>query len=351
MRRFFAAALCAALACGLAACGQGGESSAEFYAMDTNMAVAAYGGGAKSAVDEAHQEVCRLEALLSRTRPDSVVSLLNAGTRLADSEVWDLLSAATDYSGATNGAFDVTVAPVVSAWGFTTDHYQVPEKSELDRLLPCVGSVHIHLGGGSLITMDEGTQIDLGGIAKGYASDRAEAILAKYGVKSAKVELGGNVYVRGSKTDGAAWRVGVQDPENSGGFVGILSLTDAFAVTSGGYQRYFEENGKRYHHIIDPATGSPAESGLTSVTIVAPGNGDETRILPGHGAMCDAFSTALFVMGEEKAAEFWRSGAYDFQMVLVTEDGRVLVTDGLADKFQQEDGSGYAYETITRNPS
>lgn len=350
MRRLFAAALCAALACGLAACGQGGESSAEFYAMDTNMAAAAYGGGAKSAVDETQREVCRLDALLSRTRPDSAVSLLNAGTGLADPEVWDLLSAATGYSGATNGAFDVTVAPVVSAWGFTTDHYQVPDQSELDSLLPRVGSAHIHLGQESTISLDAGTQIDLGGIAKGYASDRAEAVLAKHGVKSAKVELGGNVYVRGGKTDGSAWRVGVQDPKNPGGFVGVLSLTDAFAVTSGGYQRYFEENGRRYHHIIDPATGYPAESGLTSVTVVAPGNRDEGGA-PGNGTMCDAFSTALFVMGGEKALEFWRSGAYDFQLVLVTEDGRVLVTDGLADKFQQEDGSGYAYETISRNPA
>lgn len=353
MRRFFAAALCAVLACGLTACSQGGEQSADFYAMDTTMNVTAYGKDAKNAVGEAQTEVDRLESLLSRTRDDSVVSQLNAGTgdRAVGMEVWNLLSAAEKYSAATNGSFDITVAPVVSAWGFTTDHYQVPDQSELDELLAHVGSAHIHLGEESIVTLDKGTQIDLGGIAKGYASDCVEAILAKDGVESAKVALGGNIYVRGSKPDGSVWRVGVQDPDNTDGFVGVLSLTDAFAVTSGGYQRYFEQDGKRYHHIIDPATGYPAESGLTSVTIVASGNEEETGSNPGHGTMCDAFSTALFVMGEKKAVEFWRSGAYAFQMVLVTQDGRVLVTDGLADKFEQEDGSGYAYETISRSPS
>lgn len=353
MRRFFAAALCAVLACGLTACTQDGEHSAEFYAMDTTMSVTAYGKGAKNAVEDSQAEINRLESQLSRTRSDSVVSRLNAGTAnsAVGQEVWDLLSTAEEYSATTSGAFDITIAPVVSAWGFTTDHYRVPDQKELDELLTHVGSTHIHLGEEDNVTLDGGTQIDLGGIAKGYASDCVEAILAKSGVKSAKAALGGNIYVRGGKPDGTAWRVGIQDPDKSDGFAGILSLTDGFAVTSGGYQRYFERDGKRYHHIINPATGYPAESGLTSVTVVAPGNEEETESRPGHGAMCDAFSTALFVMGEEKAVEFWRSGAYPFQMILVTKDGRVLVTDGLKDKFEQEDGSGYAYETISRNPS
>ena len=117
-------------------------------------------------------------------------------------------------------------------------------------------------------------------------------------------------------------------------------MADGFAVTSGGYQRYFEENGQVYHHIIDPATGRPAESGLTSVTVVADGT-------VGNGTMCDALSTALFVMGEERALDFWRSGVYDFDLILVTEDGRLLVTDGIADRFQPDETAGYAYEVIS----
>ena len=120
----------------------------------------------------------------------------------------------------------------------------------------------------------------------------------------------------------------------------VLELEGQAMGTSGGYQRYFEENGKTYHHIIDPATGHPAESGLTSVTVVAGGT-------VGNGTMCDALSTALFVMGEERALDFWRSGVYDFELVLVTEDGRLLVTDGIADDFRPDETAGYAYEVIS----
>ena len=126
----------------------------------------------------------------------------------------------------------------------------------------------------------------------------------------------------------------------------ILPLQDAYAITSGGYERYFEENGKTYHHIIDPATGYPADSGLLSVTVVAKANGPDFTG-PGNGTMCDAFSTALFVMGEEKALDFWRTGGYDFDLVLVTSDGRVVITAGLADQFEEVKDSGYAYETVS----
>ncbi|WP_294852668.1 FAD:protein FMN transferase [uncultured Oscillibacter sp.] len=353
MRRLLAVALCAALITGLSSCGQEEGTSSEFYAMDTNMSVTAYDGNAQDAVSAVRDELYSLDLRLSRTRIDSAISRLNTGVGLPaeEADISQLITSAIEYSDATAGAFDITVAPLVSAWGFTTDHYQIPKQKELDRLLPHVGSSHILFGGDGTITLDGGTKIDLGGIAKGYASDLCEGILSESGVTSAMVSLGGNIYVRGSKPDGSAWRVGVQDPKKPSGFAGVLSLTDAYAVTSGGYQRYFEENGKRYHHILNPATGYPAESGLTSVTVVAPANGDEHGNGPGHGTMCDAFSTALFVMGEEKAVEFWRSGVYDFDLVMVTEDGRVLVTDGLADKFQQEDGSGYAYETVSGNPA
>ncbi|MDY5612927.1 FAD:protein FMN transferase, partial [Dysosmobacter sp.] len=113
------------------------------------------------------------------------------------------------------------------------------------------------------------------------------------------------------------------------------------------YQRFFEEGGKTYHHIIDPATGYPADSGLTSVTVVADCDRDEVDGTPGVGTMCDALSTALFVMGEEKALDFWRSGAYDFDLVLVTEDSRVVVTDGVANEFEESKESGYSYEVVS----
>lgn len=336
------------LALGLSACGAEEPAQAEIFAMDTVMTLTAYGRNGQQAVDETRQEIQRLDRLLDRTESSSEISQLNErGSASVSSEVFALIQAAVSYGSATGHAFDITVAPVVSAWGFTTDHYQVPDQATLSALLEHVDSDQITLlagEDGGTVTLGQDQSIDLGGIAKGYTSDRAEAIFRAAGVESGTISLGGNVYVQGSKPDGSPWRVAVQDPQNSSAAAAVLELSDAYAVTSGGYQRYFDQDGKRYHHIIAPATGFPADSGLLSVTVVAPANGDTQGTLTGNGTMCDAFSTALFVMGEEKALDFWRSGGYSFDLVLVTDDGRVVITEGLADSFEQSEDSGYAYE-------
>ena len=348
MKRFFSLFLCMVLICAFTtACNSKTESVATFYAMDTTMNLTAYGKGAKNAVADSQAEVNRLEHLLSRTINGSDISRLNQAKNTpitVDGETAAVLSRAVDFSKATDGLFDPPTAPVVTAWGFTTDQYQVPRQEELDALLNRVDADFIELDGLNA-QLHNDAQIDLGGIAKGYASDRVAAILHENSVDSAMVSLGGNVYVLGNKPDGSAWRVAVQDPKKPSSFAGVLSLSDAFAVTSGGYQRYFEHSGKIYHHIIDPKTGYPAQNGLISVTVVKSA-GDEHA-----GTMCDAFSTALYVMGEEQALDFWRSEAFDFELILITDDARVLITDGIADNFEQETGSGYVYETIRRSAS
>ena len=350
VKRITALLLAALAVCGLTGCGgtrdpDEAQESIQVIAMDTAMVLSAFGKESTRAVYDAEEEVRRLDALLSRTSGSSEISMLNgAGGEMVPvgAEICTLIQTAGDFTEATGGAFDITIAPVVSAWGFTTDSYQVPDREALQTLLESVGMEHVHLSGGSA-RLDPGTMIDLGGIAKGYTADRVAEIFQEHAVPRGKVELGGNILVIGDKPDGTAWRVGVQDPKHpdkADGLVCVLNLTDAFAVTSGSYQRYFEQDGKRYHHIIDPATGCPADSGLTSVTVVA----DSAR---GNGTMCDALSTALFVMGEDKALDFWRSGVYDFQLVLVTEDGRVVVTEGLKDGFVEMEESGYTYEFVS----
>ena len=350
VKRITALLLAALAVCGLTGCGgtrdpDEAQESIQVIAMDTAMVLTAYGKESTRAVYDAEEEVRRLDALLSRTSGSSEISMLNdAGGEMVPvgAEICTLIQTAGDFTEATGGAFDITIAPVVSAWGFTTDSYQVPDQETLQALLEHVGMEHGHLSGGKA-SLDPGTMIDLGGIAKGYTADRVAEIFQEHAVPRGKVELGGNILVIGDKPDGTAWRVGVQDPKHpdeADGLVCVLNLTDAFAVTSGSYQRYFEQDGKRYHHIIDPATGCPADSGLTSVTVVA----DSAR---GNGTMCDALSTALFVMGEDKALDFWRSGVYDFQLVLVTEDGRVVVTEGLKDGFVEMEESGYTYEFVS----
>ena len=350
MRRFGALLAALLLAGSLTACGGAAAQemqTAQVFAMDTVMGLQATGGETAEALAAAEDEIYRLDEELSRTREDSAVSQLNraeAGTSVeVGAELYDLIARALAFSQATDGAFDITLAPVSSAWGFTEDAYRVPAQEELEGLLAHVGSEHVHLDGTSAVSLDQGTQIDLGAIAKGYASDAVAAIYQEHGITHGIVDLGGNTWVCGGNLKGEPWRIGVQDPARAGeaeAYTGILRMVDGFAVTSGGYQRYFEENGKTYHHIIDPATGHPAESGLTSVTVVADGT-------VGNGTMCDALSTALFVMGEERALDFWRSGVYDFDLILVTEDGRLLVTDGIADRFQPDETAGYAYEVIS----
>ena len=349
MKRF--SILIAALCLCLTGCGkQTTEATAQIFAMDTVMEVAAYGPKAEKAVQETEGQIKALENQLSRTKADSLVSGLNrdGSIRHLTYDYWNLIARAKEYRDATNGAFDITIAPVMDAWGFTGDSFRVPERSELDELLKHVNSdeIQIQEEPAHSVTLGEGQAIDLGGIAKGYTSDLVEQTFRANGIESGKISLGGNVFVLGGKPDGSDWRVGIKDPRNESGLAAILSLRDAYAITSGGYERYFEENGKTYHHIIDPSTGYPADSGLLSVTVVAADNGPDWAGA-GNGAMCDAFSTALFVMGEEQALDFWRNGGYDFDLVLVTEDDRVVITAGLADRLEEVKDSGYTYETVS----
>ena len=349
MKRF--SILIAALCLCLTGCGkQTTEATAQIFAMDTVMEVAAYGEHAEQAVKSTEKRIEELENRLSRTKADSLVSGLNrdGSIRHLTYDYWNLIARAKEYRDATNGAFDITIAPVMDAWGFTGDQFRVPEQSELNELLKRVNSdeIQVQEEPSYSVTLGEGQAIDLGGIAKGYTSDCVEAVFYDHEIENGKISLGGNVFVLGTKPDGSDWRVGIKDPRNESGLAAILSLRDAYAITSGGYERYFEENGKTYHHIIDPATGYPADSGLLSVTVVAADNGPDWAGA-GNGAMCDAFSTALFVMGEEQALDFWRNGGYDFDLVLVTEDGRVVVTAGLADRFEEVKDSGYTYETVS----
>jgi len=357
MKRPIVFALLTALA--LSACGapvdpDGARESIQVIAMDTPMLITTYGEQSVPAAYAAEDMIRALEAELSRTVEDSEVSRLNnAGGESVEvgEDLGRLILIANTYHEWTDGALDISIAPVVSAWGFTTDSFQIPSQAELDELLKLKGEPQFSTPGDvSSVSLAPGQSVDLGAVAKGYAADKLVEVFKEHEVPRGLAQLGGNVLAWGDRPDGTPWRVGIQDPakpDDPNAFAGVLALTDSFAVTSGGYQRYFEEGGKRYHHIIDPATGYPADSGLTSVTVVAGCGSAEGRY---RGTMCDAFSTALFIMGEEKALDFWRywkSSEDPFELVLVTEDGRVVVTEGLADRFSQEASSGYSYEVVS----
>ena len=338
MKRLTCLLLACLTALALTACGTEKPQEISLFAMDTYMTLAAYGDNADEALTAASREINRLEATLSRTIDTSDVSRLNAGEAVeVQPETRALLERALTLSDETGGTFDMTVAPLVALWGITSDAPRVPSQDEIDALLPLVGGEHVHMD--DAVTLDTGCAVDLGGIAKGYASQQVADILRAHGVTSAVVSLGGNVYVCGSKPDGTPWNVGVQDPAASG-YAAIVALTDRFAVTSGGYQRYFEAaDGTVYRHILDPRTGRPADSDLLSVTIISD-----------DGTAADAYSTALYVMGEQEAVSFWRAHG-GFELILITADGRLLYTPGLSDAITKPEDCAYDFQLLTAQPA
>lgn len=337
MKRHALASLLLAAAL-LAGCGQSAPSSspaaeeenatADFFAMDTYMSVSAFGEGSQEAVTEAEAEVHRLDALLSTGEAASEVGKINAdggGTLSEDGQ--RLMEASLQLYEETGGCFDISIYPVMKLWGFTDQNYRVPSEEELRGALELVdaSAVRFDAASGEVSFEKAGMQIDFGGIAKGYASSRIVEIFQEKGIAHGLVNLGGNVQALGTKPDGSDWRIGIQRPDETGGMLGVVSIHDCAVITSGGYERYFEENGKTYHHIIDPADGFPSENGLVSVSIIC-----------ADGMRADGLSTSLFVMGREKALDYWKAHSSEFDAVLLEEDGSLWVTAGIADRFTSD---------------
>ena len=294
--------------------------SATFFAMDTAMDFTVYGDAAL--LDEAETLIGSLEEQVSVTDEHSdIYAIDHTGSGSLSGNAAELMEQALELCRRTGGALDISVYPIVRAWGFTTGSYQVPDEETIQSLLPLVDYTQIQYDAATgVVTLPEGMEIDLGSVAKGYAGQLAAQMLRNSGVESALLNLGGNVQTVGAKPDGSPWQIGIKDPQGEDAMM-VLSVEDQAVVTSGGYERYFEQDGQTYWHIMDPSTGHPADSGLISVTIV----GDE-------GVVCDGLSTALFVMGLEKAADLWAQSC-DFEAVFVTASGEVYITEGLRDRF------------------
>lgn len=307
--------------------------SKDIFAMDTYMTVTAYGKNAENGVNKAVDEINRLEMVLSAEKQESDIYKLNeTGSGTLSTDTKNIVSKALEINKTTNGAFDISIYPLMVKWGFTTQKYNVPSKNEISKLLKDVDSSKIIFDEKSgNIKLKENMKIDLGGIAKGYTSSRVMQIFKECGVTSGLVSLGGNVQALGTKTDGTAWQIAIENPDKSSDYIGVVSVKDKAVITSGGYERYFEKNGKTYHHILDPETGYPAESGLKSVTIVSD-----------DGTLADALSTSLFVMGKEKALDYWREHKNEFDTVLVEDNGDITITGGLEKIFK----SNFKFDTV-----
>ena len=312
----------------------------QIFAMDTFMDLKVSGKNAQKAILEAEREINALERMLSNTIENSEISAINQNAgkdavKVSDDTLY-LLKEAREIYDFTQGAFDITIAPIIDVWGFTKEVKKVPDEETLKQKLDLVDmkKLQINEKNKTVFLEESGMAIDLGGIAKGYATDKVNEIFIENGITSSVISLGGNVSVTGKKEDGSKWKVAIQDPLNKEGYAGVLYVEDTSVVTSGGYQRFFEENGKTYHHIIDPKTGMPADTGLLSVTIVCK-----------NSTKADGLSTSVFIAGLEKGWQMWKD-SQDFGIVFITDEKEIYVTPDIADIFEIDANAGYTLCSI-----
>jgi thiamine biosynthesis lipoprotein len=314
------------------------------------MSLRAYGQHAEDALIAGEVEIRRLDDLFSTGKADSDTARINAngrGTLSRDTAY--LTEVSLDLHDSTGGAFDISVYPLMELWGFTsqfedekdntgTSRREAPSDKEIADTLSLVDASKIEYDAetGGIILPDQ-MQIDFGGIAKGYTSQRIADIFRSNGVTSALIDLGGNIQTVGSKPDGSPWKVALND-RNRGTFLGVVQVKDMAVISSGGYERNFTaSDGKVYHHIIDPATGYPADNGFSVDASVS--------IICSDGTMADGLSTSLYVMGPEKAIEYWRAHSDEFDFVLMTDDDKMYVSEGIEDSFSSDT---YKYEIVRK---
>lgn len=335
MKKRIICAVCAILMITLCACGTVKPASSSFEAMDTLMTLSVYGGKADT-LDELKKQIEELDSLLDATDESSEIYRLNHDkTADLSEETAGLMSRSVELAESTGGSFDPTVYPAVLAWGFTTGEYRVPDTAELKTLADNIDykSIGLH---NNTAELPDGVMLDLGAVAKGYAADKCAGLLKESGAQGAVLNLGGTILLYGSKPDGKRFKVGVADPDDPAGYFGYLDSDGGVIATSGGYERYFDMDGRRYIHILDPSTAAPVDNGVLSVTICCD-----------SGAEADALSTALFVMGLDKAAEYYRAHG-GFEYIILTDGGELYISEGIFDDFTLSDGYDFTLNKVSR---
>lgn len=307
-------------------------SKSGFY-LNTFITITLYDSSEEALLDGC-MEICeKYEQIFSRTREDSELYLLNSGSRNDENgyaqvsdELYELISLGIEYGALSQGALDITIAPVSSLWDFSSAEGEasVPSKEAIELSLALVDYRKVELLTGNRVYLPEGMALDLGAVAKGYIADRIKEYLLEQGVGSAVINLGGNVLCIGSKSESEPFQIGVQKPfQDQNETVAVLKLSDASVVTSGIYERCFTaEDGTFYHHILNPDTGYPCENELVSVTIVAESS-----------AQADALSTACFCMGLEEGMELLDSLPQVYGL-FITEDGELHDSAGFTEAIE-----------------
>lgn len=296
------------------------------------------GKGVDAAIAASFSRLHELEGELTVNKDGSQIDAVNAAAGLHPVKVGPdaiaILKKGLRYAELSNGAFDPSVGPLVKLWGIGSDHARLPAKSEIAAAQKLVGWKDIALdeAASTVFLKRAGMGLDLGSATKGYAADQVAAILKAAGVTSAIIDLGGNILVIGSKPGSAEWRIGLQDPSGErGSYIGVARLTDKTMVTSGIYERFFEKDGVRYHHILDTTTGYPVRNGLTSVTVITPKSFD-----------ADGVTTMLFALGQKRGMELAKQ--LDIDVIMLDENHRVYLTPRVHAYFEITDPSYHIAE-------
>ena len=350
MKQISRYALCGALCLTALLCGCQKEDSGKneahtlsSYAMSTVITQTAYGSGGEEAMKAVSERLIDIEQELSLYDANSYISAINAAAGVSyvkvPQEVYDLLKASVEYSAKSENAFRITIAPITEAWGVTTDHPRVVPQSEIDQLMSLVNDDDVLFNDEdcSVMLRRAGQALDLGGIAKGWAGSVASALYKGYGVENAILSIGGNVFVHGTKPDGTLFKIGFRDPEKGEqSYIASFPLKDKVVAVSGGYERYFEEDGIKYQHIMNPATGAPAVSDVGSVGVISE-----------NGTYADFMSTTLYVWGLEKTKAYMQSGKADCEVILLDSATHTLyVSASLKDGFKLNDNNTEAYTVV-----
>ncbi len=264
-----------------------------YFLMDTYVTIEVNGFNSGKAVDAAYKELKMVESKMNSHKQDSALNKYEF-----DRDLLEVLNKAVYYGDLSGGLFDVTVKPLTDLWNITSSSPVVPSDEEIIKAKENVDYKQIKIEGDKVF-VPQNTKLDLGGIGKGYAADKAVMALKRHGITDAVINLGGNVYAVGTKD------IGIQNPiSENGDYMGILTITDCSVATSGAYERYFEQDGKIYHHIIDPFTGYPAKTDLHSATVVDSSSAD-----------ADSLSTILFMMGKDKAISFAKENNISYVLI------------------------------------
>lgn len=296
------------------------------FVMDTVVEQKLYGRNAQQAVAEIERRLQEYERQYSMYMEDSQVSQINknAGKKYTSvsEECLEILKRSVLVSQEFDGLFDITIAPLTKLWGISSENPHVPSQQEIDQAKALVNFRDVLIDGNQVMLRNIGQAIDLGAVAKGASCDIVREVAAEYGIKTGYASIGGNLVVLGDDPEGKPYRFAIRDPQGDASeYIATLSLTGKTMATTGGYERWFEQNGKRYHHVLDPRTGYPAESDLLSVSVISE-----------DGLLADCLSTALFVAGKEAALE--RMQREDYQLVIVDTEGNIYYSPSLEGNLQ-----------------